>query len=117
MVYYIFDLLWYNGRSLTGLSLKERKEILKSILPTDNDNIRLSEAFNASGTEFFKLASKMGLEGIIAKKAGSLYTAGARSKEWLKIKVHKRQEVVIAGFTKNRDTAKQFSSLLLGLFY
>ena len=116
LVYYIFDLLWYNGRNLTGLPLTERKAILKAILPSDNDNIRLSEVFDASGIEFFKLAEKMGLEGIIAKKAESLYVAGARSKEWLKIKVHKRQEVVIAGFTKNRDTAKQFSSLLLGLY-
>lgn len=116
LVYYIFDLLWFNGRSLMDLPLTERKEILKAILPTDNDNIRLSEAFDSSGTEFFKLAAKIGLEGIIAKKAGSLYTAGARSKEWLKIKVHKRQEVVIAGFTKNEDTAKQFSSLLLGVY-
>jgi bifunctional non-homologous end joining protein LigD len=58
----------------------------------------------------------MGLEGIIAKKADSTYSPDLRSKEWLKIKVHKRQEVVIAGFTKNEDTSKQFSSLLLGVF-
>ena len=116
LVYYIFDLLWYNGSNLTGLPLTERKALLKAILPPDNDNIRLSEVFNASGIEFFKLAEKMGLEGIIAKKAGSLYTAGARSKEWLKIKVHKRREVVIAGFTKNEGTVKQFSSLLLGVY-
>jgi bifunctional non-homologous end joining protein LigD len=58
----------------------------------------------------------MGLEGIIAKKANSTYLPDLRSKEWLKIKVHKRQEVVIAGFTKNADTSKQFSSLLLGVY-
>ena len=58
----------------------------------------------------------MGLEGIIAKKADSTYLPDYRSKEWLKIKVHKRQEVVIGGFTKNEDTVKQFSSLLLGVY-
>ena len=58
----------------------------------------------------------MGLEGIIAKKAASTYAPGIRSREWLKIKTHQRQEVVIAGYTKNEDTAKQFSSLLLGVY-
>ncbi len=116
LVYYIFDLLWYNGKNLTDLPLIKRREILKDILPLDNDNIRLSEDFNSSGTAFFKEASKIGLEGIIAKKADSKYAAGARSKEWLKIKVHKRQEVVIGGYTKNADTSKQFSSLLLGVY-
>ena len=58
----------------------------------------------------------MGLEGIIAKKANSLYHSGERSKEWLKIKANKRQEVVIGGFTRNDDTSKLFSSLLVGVF-
>jgi bifunctional non-homologous end joining protein LigD len=57
----------------------------------------------------------MGLEGIIAKKADSAYTPGARSKEWLKIKVGKRQEVVIGGYTRNDGSAKSFSSLLVGV--
>ncbi|HMI01401.1 MAG TPA: DNA ligase D, partial [Pedobacter sp.] len=70
----------------------------------------------ARGTEFFTAASKMGLEGIIAKKSDSLYSKNNRSKEWPKIKVSKRQEVIIAGFTKNEDTPKQFSSLLLGVY-
>lgn len=116
LVYYIFDLLWYNGKNLMELPLLERKEILKETLPAGDDHIRLSENFDAGGKEFFKVATKMGLEGIIAKKADSMYAEGARSKEWLKIKVHQRQEVVIAGFTKNEDTAKQFSSLLLGVY-
>lgn len=58
----------------------------------------------------------MGLEGIIAKKLSSTYLADNRSGDWLKIKIHKRQEVVIAGFTRNKDTSKQFSSLLLGVY-
>lgn len=58
----------------------------------------------------------MGLEGIIAKKADSTYIPDLRSREWLKIKTHKRQEVVIGGFTKNEGSAKKFSSLLLGVF-
>lgn len=116
LVYYVFDLLWYEGKDLTELPLYQRQAILKDILPTDDDRLRLSKVFNASGIDFFQAAEKMGLEGIIAKKCSSTYSFGNRSREWLKIKVHRRQEVVIAGFTKNEDTTKQFSSLLLGVY-
>jgi len=116
LVYYVFDLLWYDGKDLSALSLKQRQAILKEVLPADNDQIRLSKVFEASGIAFFEAAQKMGLEGIIAKKGDSPYIPNSRSADWLKVKVHQRQEVVIAGFTKNADTSKQFSSLLLGVF-
>jgi len=116
LVFYVFDLLWYDGKNLMDLPLSERQAILQEILPVDDDRVRLSKVFKASGIDFFSAASKMGLEGIIAKKSDSLYSPDRRSKEWLKIKVHKRQEVVIAGFTKNEDTSKSFSSLLLGVY-
>ncbi|MDN3548485.1 DNA ligase D [Mucilaginibacter aquaedulcis] len=116
LVYYVFDLLWFNGKNLMNLPLLQRQAILKEVLPADDDRIRLSKVFDASGTDFFAAAQRMGLEGIIAKKADSIYSPDLRSKEWLKIKVHKRQEVIIAGFTKNANTSKQFSSLLLGVY-
>jgi len=116
LVYYVFDILWYDGKKLMDLSLKERRSVLKLVLPTDDDSIRISQVFDASGTEFFSAAERIGLEGIIAKKAESTYSPDSRSREWLKIKAHKRQEVVIGGFTKNEGTAKQFSSLLLGVY-
>lgn len=116
LVYYVFDLLWYNGKSLMDLPLYQRQAMLEAVLPADDDRVRLSKVFRANGTDFFKAAERTGLEGIIAKKADSTYTADYRSREWLKIKVHKRQEVVIAGYTKNEDTSKAFSSLLLGVY-
>ena len=116
LVFYLFDILWYEGKNLTLLPLIERQKILKGILPTTDDNVRVSKVFSASGKDFFKAAERMGLEGIIAKKADSVYSANMRSKEWLKIKVSKRQEVVIGGFTRNEDTTKAFSSLLLGVY-
>ena len=116
LVFYVFDLLWYEGKSLTDVPLSQRQQILSEVLPTDDDSIRLSKVFSANGIEFFHAAEKMGLEGIIAKKAGSTYAANVRSREWLKIKVSKRQEVVIGGYTKNEDTTKSFSSLLLGVY-
>lgn len=116
LVFYIFDILWYEGKNLMGLPLQERQAVLQAILPTDNDHIRQSKVFNANGTEFFAAAEKIGLEGIIAKKADSVYTSDLRSKEWLKIKVQRRQEVIIAGFTKNEGTSKSFSALILGVY-
>jgi len=116
LVFYVFDLLWYNGKNLMDLPLNQRQAILKDMLPADDDRVRLSKVFKANGIDFFDAAERMGLEGIIAKKSDSVYSSDRRSKEWLKIKVHKRQEVVIAGFTKNENTSKSFSSLLLGVY-
>ncbi len=116
LVFYVFDILWYEGKNLMELPLDERQAILNDVLPTDDDRVRLGKVFKASGVDFFDAAQRMGLEGIIAKKTDSTYASDRRSKEWLKIKVHKRQEVVIAGFTKNADTSKSFSSLLLGVY-
>src|SRR6201996_4211844 len=116
LVFYIFDILWYEGKNLMGLPLSDRQAVLQSILPTDNDHIRQSKVFDANGIDFFAAAERMGLEGIIAKKADSAYTSDLRSKEWLKVKVQKRQEVVIAGFTKNEGTGKSFSALVLGVY-
>lgn len=115
LYYYVFDLLWYEGKNLTGLPLSERKAVLKSVLPKD-PIIRISDDFELSGLEFFAQAQKIGLEGIMAKKADSIYNPGERSREWLKIKANKRQEMVIGGFTINDDTSKPFSSLLVGVY-
>ena len=115
LYYYVFDLPWYAGKDLSGLPLTDRKAILKSIIP-EGGIIKFSEGFSESGTRFFDAAKKTGLEGIIAKKADSLYHSGDRSSEWLKIKANQRQEVVIGGFTKNDDSGKLFSALLVGFF-
>ncbi len=113
--FYVFDILWLDGKDLMHIPLSERREILKQTIP-ENDIIRLSENFEVSGIEFFETAKKMGLEGIIAKRSDSKYFPGNRSKDWLKIKANKRQEMVIGGYTINDNTSKSFSSLLLGVF-
>ncbi len=115
LVFYVFDILWYNGINLMDLELSQRQEILKDILPSDDDRIRLSQPFSG-GIDFFQTASKMGLEGIMAKRKDSLYIPDSRNRQWLKIKANKRQEVVIAGYTKNDSSSKLFSSLLLGVY-
>lgn len=115
LIYYVFDLLWLDGYDLMEVPLSERRRILHDVLP-QTDVIRESENFETSATEFLKAANEMGLEGIIAKRANSKYSAGNRGTDWLKIKVQKRHEVVIGGFTKNEGTSKHFSSLLAGVY-
>jgi len=115
LVYYVFDILWYKGKDLKSLPLVERKAILAHIV-LDSKLISLSQDFNTSGIEFLEAAKKMDLEGIMAKRKQSLYHTKVRTKDWLKIKANKRQEVVIGGYTLNEDSKKQFSSLLLGVY-
>jgi bifunctional non-homologous end joining protein LigD len=115
LVYNVFDILWYEGRDLRGLPLSERKAILEAVLPTD-DIILLGKAFAVNGIEFFYAAEKAGIEGIMAKKEDSTYSGGDRSKEWLKVKVERRQEVVIGAFTRNAGTEKLFSALAIGIY-
>jgi bifunctional non-homologous end joining protein LigD len=115
LFYYVFDILWLNGISIANLPLKDRKKILNAVFPAKG-NLRISEHFSVSGITFFESAKNMGLEGIMAKHEESIYMAGERSRDWLKIKSNQRQEVVIGGFTKNEGSSKQFSSLLVGIY-
>ena len=115
LVYYVFDLLWLNGYDLMPLPLSRRRAVLASLLPQDGP-LRISQHFDTTGTEFLAAAAKMGLEGIIAKRAESPYKPGERGRDWLKIKTQKRHEVVIGGFTRNEGSPKPFSSLLVGIF-
>lgn len=115
LLYYVFDVLWVDGLSVTHLPLLERKEILKVLLPQESI-IRYSDHVHATGKDFFELAVTKGLEGIMAKKADSLYYPGIRTQQWLKIKTHRRQEVVICGFTKGRNSRQYFGALILGVY-
>jgi bifunctional non-homologous end joining protein LigD len=115
LFYYVFDIVWLEGKDLSQLPLTERRAILSAQIP-EQGIIRISSSFEESGTDFFEAAKQTGLEGIIAKKADSVYNPGVRTDKWLKIKANKRQEMVIGGYTKNDDTKKLFSSLLVGVF-
>ncbi len=116
LIYYVFDLLYLNGRDLKNIPLIQRKEILKSILPENNPKIKFCDHIAKKGKKFFKEVSKNGLEGIIAKRVESRYIEGTRSRSWLKIKTHLRQEMVICGFTPPKGSREYFGSLLLGVY-
>ncbi len=115
LAYLAFDLLYLDGRDLRKLPLARRKEALARILPAQSI-IRLSEHVETNGAAFFKAAVERGLEGVIAKDANRPYRDGQRSKEWLKIKTRRRQEAVIAGFTRPRGSRLMLGALVLGVY-
>lgn len=115
LVYYVFDLLYFNGHDLTGLPLLKRKSILEKILPA-SEKIRYSKHIENRGKFLFEQAKSTGLEGIIAKNSFSVYHYGQRSQEWLKIKSQNRQEAIIGGFTEGKGSRKHFGALVLGVY-
>lgn len=115
LLFYVFDILWYEGKEVMHLPLAQRKELLEAVLPGD-ELVHISQHFNTSALEFYETAKKLGLEGIMAKKSDSIYTPNNRNRDWLKIKTQTRQEVVIGGFTRNEGSSRLFSSLLVGIY-
>jgi bifunctional non-homologous end joining protein LigD len=113
--FYAFDIIWLYGYDLTGLTMVERRAILQQLIPEDNI-IRFSESFETSATDFYAAASKLGIEGMIAKRNESEYFPGVRTRDWLKIKSIQRHEAVIGGYTINEESNKLFSALLLGVY-
>ena len=115
LLYYVFDLLYFQGHDLTSLPLVRRKELLKRILPSA-PKIKFSDHVWKEGVLFFKAAKEKGLEGIVAKHSQSVYRVGRRSRQWLKAKTHLTQEGVIAGFTEPKGRRRGFGALVLGVF-
>lgn len=119
LVYYTFDILYFNGYSLLNVPLFERKKILnwtlKASAQPHDPRLRYSDHVEASGPEVLRSACELGLEGIVSKRKDSVYIP-ARSKEWLKCKCHLRQEFVIGGYTEPHGARTGFGALLLGVY-
>jgi bifunctional non-homologous end joining protein LigD len=115
LLYYVFDLLYFEGHDLTNLPLLRRKELLKKILPT-SPKIRFSDHVWKEGVLFYHVSREKGLEGIVAKHSQSTYETGRRSQQWLKVKTRLTQESVIAGFTEPGGGRKYIGALVLGAF-
>ena len=111
---FFFDCLEAAGRDLRALPLAQRKQGLSMFLPR-RGVVQCTEHVPERGEDFYHAASANRLEGIIAKRADSRYSAG-RSRDWLKFKCRKRQEFVIGGYTKPGGSRPRFGALHLGLY-
>lgn len=113
--YYIFDILYLNGRDLMSLPLIERKEILKRTLAGCPESIIYSDHITEQGEDFYKASCEHQLEGIISKLADSPYHSG-RNDLWVKTKCTTRQEFVIGGWTEPQGGRTGIGALLLGIY-
>ncbi|MEX2222674.1 MAG: DNA ligase D [Candidatus Rokuibacteriota bacterium] len=109
-----FDCLMLDDRDLRKLPLVDRKECLRLLVPSLGA-VRYGDHVAAEGEAFFELASEQRLEGIVAKKARSLYPGG-RTRDWIKIKCQRRQEFVIGGYTDPQGSRGHFGALHLGVY-
>jgi bifunctional non-homologous end joining protein LigD len=109
-----FDALALDGRDLRALPLAERKACLALVVPA-RGVIRYGEHVEERGEAFYAAAAEQRLEGILAKRADSRYVGG-RTRDWLKIKCHLRQEFVIGGWTEPQGARGRFGALHLGLY-
>jgi bifunctional non-homologous end joining protein LigD len=107
-----FDLLHLDGWDLTRAPLIERKRLLQQLLEGAPPAISFGEHVTESGTKFFAAACKLGLEGIVAKRAEDPYRQ-ERTRSWLKIKCLKREEFVVVGFTDPGGSRTAFGALLV----
>jgi DNA ligase D-like protein (predicted ligase)/DNA ligase D-like protein (predicted polymerase)/DNA ligase D-like protein (predicted 3'-phosphoesterase) len=111
-----FDLLWLDGEPLVDLPLRERRGRLEEVLVETRD-VRLSQVVESAGRDFFEQVKKLGLEGIVAKRAASPYRPGSRSPDWRKIKALCLQDCVIVGWTPGKGgRAATLGSLLLAVY-
>jgi bifunctional non-homologous end joining protein LigD len=114
LVYFVFDLLELDGEPLVELPLTERKARLRNLLDGRNRGVSFSEDFD-DGDALYEAARQNGLEGILAKRAASIYKEGRRTRDWLKIKTENNEEFVVVGYTRGEGRrAGTFGSLVLG---
>ncbi len=115
LTYIVFDLLALDGADLRGQRLSQRKETLQTLMKDAPPNLHYSQHVIGNGKESFIVACEAGMEGIVGKKADSVYS-GTRNGDWIKIKCDKRQEFVIGGYTLSDKKTSGVSSLLLGVY-
>src|SRR5215471_12516271 len=96
--YFVFDLLVYDNRDLTQLSLVERRQIMKSVLKFESPRIHITDYFEVSVKDMLSAARGQGLEGVVAKRKNSRYEPGKRSGSWAKYRLNSGQELVIGGY-------------------
>ncbi len=115
LTYIVFDLLALDGKDLRVHPLIERKDILETLIKDAPINIYYSKHVRGNGKESLLAACESNMEGIIGKKANSVYS-GTRNGDWIKLKCGKRQEFVIGGYTLTDKRESGVSSLLLGFY-
>jgi bifunctional non-homologous end joining protein LigD len=114
--FYVFDLLELDGKSLLGLPLEQRKQVLAKVCESVGDPIRYSAEITGDVKSLLAEVQRRGLEGLIGKQRGSLYEPGRRSGAWIKLKTVHQQEFVVGGYTPPAGSRKHFGAILVGYY-
>lgn len=113
---YAFDILWLDGQDLTARPLESRRASLEAVV-TQAGPVQLTIYSDHNGLEFFAAVAELGLEGMVAKKLGSVYRPGQRSPDWRKVKAMKRMSAVVVGWTLGSGArANTLGALLLAAY-
>ena len=118
VVYVVFDVLVVGGRDVTGLPIEARKRILERILgeePKLAGLVRLQPTFD-DGKALFQVCRERGLEGVVAKRAGSIYRPDDRSADWVKVKCELDADLVVVGWTEGEGTRSSLGALDLAAY-
>ncbi len=116
LFYYVFDLLRINGTDLRSRPVGERKAQLEKLIGKKSGLVRYSASLTGDVTQLLKQVSRLDLEGLIGKRADSVYESGERSGAWIKLKIHQEQEMVIGGYSPPEGSRRYFGALLVGFF-
>ena len=114
IVYYVFDLPFADGRDLRAVPLAERKRKLAAAIADKSDLVRFSDHLETEVEDALAHACRLGLEGLIGKRADAAYVGG-RTRTWIKLKCRPRQEFVIGGYTDPAGSRSGLGALLVGL--
>ena len=118
IVYYLFDLIEFDGRTLMGAPIEERQRVLARLLGRRPPGVlRLSPVFDLPPAKLLARVRKEGLEGIVLKAPASIYEPDRRSGAWLKCRISSEQEFVIGGFTPPQGGRLHFGAILVGYFH
>lgn len=115
IVYYVFDLPYFDGLDLRRLPLSQRRELLCALVTRHpQETIRFSDTFEETPQDLLESARRVGLEGVIGKRVDSAYVS-RRSPDWIKLKTQLRQEFVIGGYTAPKGSRTGLGALMLGV--
>jgi bifunctional non-homologous end joining protein LigD len=114
ITYFLFDVPYADGHDLRQVPLAARRAWLRAQVEAHgSDNVRFSADFKADPASLLQSAARLGMEGIIAKRADAPYVSD-RASTWLKLKATGRQELVVVGFIDREGSRREIGSLLLG---
>jgi bifunctional non-homologous end joining protein LigD len=117
IAYVLFDVLWVDGRTTMALPYAERRAVLDELVPEPGPCWKVSTPHFGDGAALLEAARSQQLEGIVAKRADSIYEPGRRSRNWLKIKLQRTQELVIGGWVPGEgNRTGHLGALLMGYY-